>query len=656
MQKLKNYDDDSGGSDEKNVEMGLLGQRNQRSHQYLSQKNISTTSVFARTPVKATETYEQVILQERSLFLLAYLIFVLISPLVFRYAMGSNLIPVQGSTKFMATDNATLTTYTDWGHCMSCRGVYGVTLYNLTVVVSNVTSPDPNGRTPSLAVFASQDLNTWYSAYRPKRVQDAFIDNWYSTTFTLFNGTEIACLGGVYHNYLLICLNTQDLATSMELGEEVEGAPFNDRCFQMEGICGIPCVSSEDSPDPTSCANGHLDPIILSTNKTKHYDTLVMTSVWMSGLNWVEWVVIITIFLDCFGNILRFLPVVSGRPTELESARNCLCEGVTVAGCCSPFVSEDEAIFLRSLIGRTATIFHTVGGRHNMHAMYIDTILNEKRGKGEANRFHLWLSWLEFITLLARIGVDDTFIEDDDYDNGSEHKSEQDDQEFTHQNPILQNGRRPSLKQQSSNVTTDAQTRGTFRIGRRSTISHVPESLRARASITGPVTSAQPMETPVIGTEFASLRVNNTDTVNFIKRTRNNSVIAGVDGAVRPSDVKGRQSQVGIAFLDARIPQINENQAENEEEYEDERDIDPFDPEEDLEFDMADLLPLICFLDGWLEAIKDKEWTFNYRNKRYSPSFCRFLSAVVMRWSQYSMPLPWKFIFKETIFSLHTTV
>lgn len=618
MQKLKNYDDDSGGSDEKdkNIEMGLLGQRNYQSHHSSSKKEMSVTSVFARTPVKATETYEQVILQERSLFLLAYLIFVVVSPLIFRYAMGSNLVPLKGSTQFLPTDNATLASYTDWGQCMSCRAVYGVTLYNLTVVVSNVTSPDPNGRTPSLAVFASQDMNHWYNAYHPKRVQDAFIDNWDSTTFTLFNGTEIACLGGVYHNYLVICLNTQDIATTLTLGQMVEGPPFNDRCFQMEGICGIPCVSSEDMPDPTSCTNGYLDPLLLTSNKTKHYDTLVMTSVWMSGLNWVEWVVIITIFLDCFGNVLRYLPVVSGRPTELESARNCLCEGVTVAGCCSPFVSEDEAIFLRSLIGRTATVFHTVGGRHNMHAMYLDTILNERRGKGEANRFHLWLSWLEFITLLARIGVDDSFVEYEDYDNGSDHKSERDEDELGPRNSVA-GARRTSLKHQDSNVTTDALTRGTVRIGRRSTISYVPESLRGRASITGPVTEAQPMETPVIGTEFATLRVNNTDTVNFVKRARNNSVIGGADGVARPSDFKGRQSQMGIAFLEPRLTPMNETQEEIEEDDAYDREIDPFDPEEDLEFDMADLLPLICFLDGWLEAIKDKEWTFNYRNKRF---------------------------------------
>lgn len=75
---------------------------------------------------------------------------------------------------------------------------------------------------------------------------------------------------------------------------------------------------------------------------------------------------------DCFGNVLRYFPVVSGRPTELKSARSCVCEGITVLGCTSPFVSEDEAIFLRSLIGRTATIFHTIGGRHNLSGLYLE--------------------------------------------------------------------------------------------------------------------------------------------------------------------------------------------------------------------------------------------------------------------------------------------
>jgi hypothetical protein len=467
----------------------------------------------------------------------------------------------------------------------------------------------------------------------------------------------------------VICLNTQDISTTLSLGDRVVGPPFNDRCFQMEGVCGIPCVSSADMPDPSSCESGYLDPMILSSNKTKTYDTLVMTSVWMSGLSWIEWVVLITIFFDCFGNILRYLPVVSGRPTELESARNCLCEGVTVAGCCSPFVSEDEAIFLRSLIGRTATVFHTVGGRHNMHALYLDTILNEKRGKGEANRVHLWLSWLEFITLLARIGVDDSYLEEEeeeaDFENEADPEPKTEVEAGTGY-PRQQNSSfrgdgtaRPSLRQQTSNATTDAQTRGTVRMGRRSTISYVPESLRGRASLSGGVSGvAQAMETPVLGSDFASLRVNNTDVVNFSKKIRSNSVVGGVDGALRSSEVKGRQSQVRLSVFDHHIPLFEENEAEEDAEEEDEREIDPFDPEEDLEFDMADLLPMICFLDGWLEAVKDKEWTFNYRSKRFVrlPS-CPHLTSplsVARPWSRSSMPLLWKSISRVQTFSSPT--
>lgn len=57
-----------------------------------------------------------------------------------------------------------------------------------------------------------------------------------------------------------------------------------------------------------------------------------------------------------------------------------------------------------------------------MHGLYIDTILNEKRGKGEANRRHLWLCWLEFLTLLGRIGAGDP-----DESDGANEEEEEDD-------------------------------------------------------------------------------------------------------------------------------------------------------------------------------------------------------------------------------------
>lgn len=648
MQRLGDEDDEANG---KEVEMGNLLEsetgQNYQPQRYSPKTTFSTTSVFARTPVKSTEGYEQLMLQERSLFLVWFFIFVVISPLVFRYAMGSNIVNDTQSITLSNIDNASLYSITNWEECIECRNVFGVTLYNLTVIANNVTSPNPNGKTPSLALFASQDFENWYSLYTPKKLADAYISSWHSTTFEIFNGTGLGCLGSVYPNYLVICMNTGDLFSQYNLGDKVEGPPFNDRCFQIDGLCGIPCVSSVGMVYQKGCLDGKIDIDLLVSNETRTFDIESVTSVWMSGINWVEWVVLITIFFDCFGNLLRYLPVLSGRPTELESARNCLCEGITVLGCTSPFVSEDEAIFLRSLIGRTATVFHTVGGRHNMHGMYLDTILNEKRGKGETNRKHLWESWMEFVTLLARIGSED--YQDDGFDDYDEEEDEdvyEDDRKHnyhrsgTGESATQRTGeesgttgesrpRKSSMINRQVSAASTHVTRGGERRGSRATLSAVPQNIRGTLNDLHSMTVTG--DKPIAGADIGSLRVNSTEVVNFDKRTRsstiggavarpsfrNHEIFARMSQATARNTIGERKSLGGLRM--PNIPRVDNVDEEYEEEYEWEgepREIDPFDPEEDLEFDMTDLLPLICFLDGWLEAIKDKEWTYNYRKLR----------------------------------------
>jgi hypothetical protein len=72
-----------------------------------------------------------------------------------------------------------------------------------------------------------------------------------------------------------------------------------------------------------------------------------------------------------------------------------------VLGLCSPFVSEDNTILLRSLLGRTCTMLHTCGGRHNIQGLYVDTIMNERRLKGERHRKNIWLGWMAFLSDIA---------------------------------------------------------------------------------------------------------------------------------------------------------------------------------------------------------------------------------------------------------------
>jgi hypothetical protein len=606
---------------DKEVEMGLMDENTddgslEGQAKYKPVSGFSTTSVFARTPIKSTDGYEILMFQERSLFVFIFVIYALISPLVFRYGMGSNLKPAEAPKDLKILKNATMEIFADWHDCITCRDVIGVTLKNITITVKNVTSPDPESNTPSLALFASQDLTYWYSIYKPRKFDRAYIDNWEYSRFMAFNNSGVGCLGGVYHNYILACMNTLNLADELELGEKIRDPPMNDRCFQMAGICGIPCVDStigEDVQYFKGCDNGIIDLAQITSNATETYDTGEFTSIWGDG-NWVEWIVLITIFLDCFGNVLRYLPVMSGRPTELESARSCLCEGISVIGCSSPFVSEDEAIFLRSLIGRTATVFHTVGGRHNLQGLYFDTIVNEKRLKGEANRKHLWLSWLEFITLIARIGSegeideggdevtrDDGFIyeDDDNHDDAGPRKS------FARQSTVGSQGGRQ----------------------RAGTINQVPENLRAGTNIQAASTMTYLPSKPVAGRGTGTLRVNNDEVVNFDKRTRNSEYggnrMSISDPNFHPGDSRKSLADGKGGLRMVNIPRGNGeeeggnvgNMEWNEDMFE-EREIAPFDQEEDLVFDMADLLPLICFLDGWLEAIKDREWTFNYLKKR----------------------------------------
>ena len=115
-----------------------------------------------------------------------------------------------------------------------------------------------------------------------------------------------------------------------------------------------------------------------------------------------DWIVLITLFFDTFGNILRYLPLLSGRPAEIESAKEIKCTGKAVLGCCTPIVSESEPVFLRGLIGRTATAFHTIGSRHSIQGLYMDTIINELR-RGFDKRQDQWVAWIEFILTLTEI-------------------------------------------------------------------------------------------------------------------------------------------------------------------------------------------------------------------------------------------------------------
>ena len=214
----------------------------------------------------------------------------------------------------------------------------------------------------------------------------------------------MACLGGVYNNYLVACLNIQNLAFSYKKGDVIRPPPFNDRCFQLEAICGVPCATLDGGQYPPKCDKGFVKNSLLIGNTTTEDSTFKKGTEWGQGLNFVDWLILGTIFFDTLANVFRFLPVLSGLPTEVESTKSVQCSGVAVLSNGTPIVSENEAIFLRSLVGRTLTMFHTVGSRHNIRALYIDVIINERRmDDGVDKRLEMWAAWIQFLNFLATV-------------------------------------------------------------------------------------------------------------------------------------------------------------------------------------------------------------------------------------------------------------
>jgi hypothetical protein len=126
---------------------------------------------------------------------------------------------------------------------------------------------------------------------------------------------------------------------------------------------------------------------------------------WAGDIDRWEWSVMVVLWLGILGNIFRLLPMVAGRPAAIEASQNCTLDGVAALGLCSPFSTEDDIILLRSLLGRTCTVFHTVGSRHTIQGLYLDAVLNERRISGEANRRQCWLAWMKFLNALVDVSL-----------------------------------------------------------------------------------------------------------------------------------------------------------------------------------------------------------------------------------------------------------
>ena len=371
----------------------------------------------------------------------------------------------------------------------------------------------------------------------------------------LFEILGAACLGSVYNNYLVACLNLNNFASQYKGGDPIALPPFNDRCFQIAGTCGIPCAKLDKvhgkRQEPPHCRNGQFNIGKLIGNVTEN-DSVNSVSDWGGGLTIFDWITLLTIFFDTIGNIMRFLPILCGRPTDVESAKSVQCSGAAVLGCSTPIVSENEAIFLRGLVGRTLTILHTIGSRHNIRGLYLDCIVNEFRGKGEDKRIQMWCAWVQFCEVLAGMKTRQMSWEH----NLSDRKGE--DEKVASAHHIL--------------LETNKKAR-------------VIRSVRTRRD-----TNVQ-WDCGLANVIFEGVSATKDSFYDAM--------------TVAPAAVKVPDMVMKAKSFDTGMMQQPEFV---------QSDMVSRMPSK-IHVNLEDILPLICFLDGWLEEIKYKDPTYNYKDK-----------------------------------------
>ena len=129
---------------------------------------------------------------------------------------------------------------------------------------------------------------------------------------------------------------------------------------------------------------------------------------WCQDFTPVELALVFVAVMGQFANIVKWMTIFSGYPNSPMNGLNVELEGHAVIGTCTPILGENDAVFLRSLIGRHSAAFHTVAGRHNIEGLYVDIFANEQRSRTGGNvRQNQWCAWVEFLRFLSELRMED---------------------------------------------------------------------------------------------------------------------------------------------------------------------------------------------------------------------------------------------------------
>ena len=203
---------------------------------------------------------------------------------------------------------------------------------------------------------------------------------------------------------------------------------------------------------------------------------------------------------------------------------------------------------------RFATAFHTIGSRHDIRGLYVDAIVNEVRSTEGDGRLLQWMAWVDFIEYLAKLKLEEMAW------------------------PFKRS------PEESCSDTTDA----------------VDDNLATSV----PLLSVNDEEAGYIHKSLDPSPIIRT--INVGSRTvtyeleTTNLTFKGLKTVSLRNDKLGNQNQNLMMKSESSEAKWDELRHDNDNK----------------NFNLEDLLPLICFLDGWLEVTRRRDINRDHNNKR----------------------------------------
>lgn len=208
------------------------------------------------------------------------------------------------------------------------------------------------------------------------------------------------------------------------------------------------------------------------------------------------------------------------------------------------------------LVPRFATAFHTIGSRHDIRGLYVDAIVNEVRSTDGDPRLLQWMAWVDFIDYLALLKLDDMAW---------------------------------PFKRSPEDPCTGS----------------------------SPATGSVKEENLATAVPLLSINNDDEEEVGYIDKSLDMSpIIRTLNLGSRIVEYELETTNLTFKGVKTVSTHSNDKLAEHELRKSGSSEAKWDERVQDKSFNLEDLLPLVCFLDGWLEVTRRRDVNRDHNNKK----------------------------------------